>query len=146
MQRREAAHRQPHDMRLLLADMIQHAEDIVGGAGLRIGRDLLRHIGRREAARIEGNCAIALAEMSELRLEAPDVAGELVDEDHRTAAAGLLEIQAHAVVRRCIGHQAGPWLLPCTSFARGSTMMNSVNLPGSVATSIVPPCCLTMMS
>jgi hypothetical protein len=29
---------------------------------------------------------------------------------------------------------------------RGSVMMNSVNVPGSVSTSIAPPCCLTMMS
>src|SRR5262249_862101 len=30
--------------------------------------------------------------------------------------------------------------------ARGSTTRNSVNAPGSVSTSIVPPCCLTIMS
>ncbi|MHC2404954.1 hypothetical protein ACVMGC_009498 [Bradyrhizobium barranii subsp. barranii] len=29
---------------------------------------------------------------------------------------------------------------------RGSVMMNSVNTPGSVFTSIVPPCCFTTMS
>src|SRR6186997_2141174 len=29
---------------------------------------------------------------------------------------------------------------------RGSTIVNSVNCPASVATSIVPPCCFTMMS
>ncbi len=29
---------------------------------------------------------------------------------------------------------------------RGSVMMNSVNTPGFVSTSILPPCCLTMMS
>jgi hypothetical protein len=29
---------------------------------------------------------------------------------------------------------------------RGSVMMNSVNSPGSVSTSIRPPCCLTTMS
>jgi hypothetical protein len=30
--------------------------------------------------------------------------------------------------------------------ARGSTILNSVNTPGSVSTSIDPPCCLTMIS
>ena len=30
--------------------------------------------------------------------------------------------------------------------ARGRVILNSVNWPGSVSTSIVPPCCLTMMS
>src|SRR5258708_1628021 len=29
---------------------------------------------------------------------------------------------------------------------RGKTIVNSVNCPGSVSTSIVPPCCFTMMS
>jgi hypothetical protein len=30
--------------------------------------------------------------------------------------------------------------------ARGRTILNSVNSPGCVSTSIDPPCCLTMMS
>ena len=30
--------------------------------------------------------------------------------------------------------------------ARGRTILNSVNSPGCVSTSIEPPCCLTMMS
>ena len=34
MQRRETAHGKSDDMRLLLADVIQYREDIVGGAGL----------------------------------------------------------------------------------------------------------------
>ena len=29
---------------------------------------------------------------------------------------------------------------------RGNVIINSVKLPGSVSTSILPPCCLTMMS
>jgi len=38
--------------------------------------------------------------------------------------------------------------LPSTAlpFSRGRVMTNSVNTPGSVSTSILPPCCLTMMS
>ena len=44
MQRGEAAHRQAHDMRLLFADRIEHGEDVIGGAGLRIGRHMLGHI------------------------------------------------------------------------------------------------------
>src|ERR1700759_4950064 len=133
-------------MRLLLASHIEDGEDVVGRAGLRIGGNIFRHVGRREATRVEGNRAIALAEMPQLRFKTPDVAGELMDKDHGPTAAGLLEIQAHAVVCRRVGHQAGPLLLPWPLFARGSTTMNSVKLPGSVATSMVPPCCLTMMS
>src|SRR3982075_4148991 len=29
---------------------------------------------------------------------------------------------------------------------RGNTILNSVNIPGSVSTSMLPPCCFTMMS
>ena len=38
--------------------------------------------------------------------------------------------------------------LPAEPFrlARGNTIRNSVNTPGSVSTSMLPPCCLTMMS
>src|SRR5581483_2850590 len=34
----------------------------------------------------------------------------------------------------------------CVSSSRGNVMMNSVKAPGSVSTSIVPPCCFTTMS
>jgi hypothetical protein len=34
----------------------------------------------------------------------------------------------------------------CPNAARGRTILNSVNSPGCVSTSIDPPCCLTMMS
>src|SRR5690606_17194895 len=36
-----------------------------------------------------------------------------------------------------------PW---AGAAARGSTIRNSVYSPGSVSTSMVPPCCLTMIS
>src|SRR5262245_49984025 len=45
-------------------------------------------------------------------------------------------------------HRAGhglPAALP-DWLGRGSTRRNSVNAPGSVSTSMVPPCCFTMMS
>src|SRR5665811_537866 len=34
----------------------------------------------------------------------------------------------------------------CAAAARGSVIMNSVNAPGIVSTSILPPCCFTTMS
>src|SRR5262249_45161376 len=34
----------------------------------------------------------------------------------------------------------------CYGMTRGNVIMNSVNEPGSVTTSIVPPCCFTTMS
>ena len=36
--------------------------------------------------------------------------------------------------------------LAMVAAARGRTILNSVNSPGCVSTSIDPPCCLTMMS
>jgi len=104
MQRREAAHRQSDDMRLPLADVIEHGEDIVGGAGLRIGGDMLRHVGRWEAARVERDGAIALAKMAHLRLVAAQIAGKFVNQDHGTARSCFLEIQAHPVIRRGVRH------------------------------------------
>src|SRR5262249_4580261 len=108
MQRGKAAHRQSDDVRLLFTEAVEHGEDIVGGASLGIRRDVLGYIGRREAARIESDRAIALAEVPQLRFEASDVAGELMHEDHRTAIAGLLEIQAYTIVRHRIGHRSPP--------------------------------------
>src|SRR5262249_28675171 len=42
--------------------------------------------------------------------------------------------------------QCSPPVFFCAGNVRGSVMTNSVNEPGSVATSIVPPCCFTTMS
>src|SRR5581483_7143428 len=45
-----------------------------------------------------------------------------------------------------VSAQCVPPVLPCAARVRGSVMMNSVNAPGSVFTSILPPCCFTTMS
>src|SRR5262249_57287168 len=39
-----------------------------------------------------------------------------------------------------------PPIFACAAPLRGSVIMNSVHEPGSVATSILPPCCFTTMS
>src|SRR5579872_6642835 len=98
MQGGEPAHREPDNMRLRRADMIEHRENVVGRACLRIGGNLLRHIRRRKAARVEGKRTIALAEMPQLRLVAAQVAREFMNEDHGTARSGFLEIEPHTVV------------------------------------------------
>src|SRR6185312_3220777 len=98
MQRGEAAHRQAHDMRALDAQMVEHRRDVIGGARLRIGAGTLRHLGGRVAAGVEGDAAIALAEMTELRLPAPEIAGELMNKDDRRPCAGLLVVEADSVV------------------------------------------------
>src|SRR5258707_15228136 len=99
MQRREAAHGKSDDMRLPLAGVIEHGEGIVGGAGLRIGEDMLRHVRRGEAARIEGYGTVTLAEMPHLLLVAAQIAGKFMNQDHGTARSCFLEIQAHPFIR-----------------------------------------------
>jgi hypothetical protein len=38
------------------------------------------------------------------------------------------------------------WRVDYLWFVRGNTILNSVKSPGSVSTSMLPPCCFTMMS
>src|SRR5580692_7947480 len=45
-----------------------------------------------------------------------------------------------------IGPRFFSWDFSWTLLVLGRTILNSVNCPGSVSTSMVPPCCLTMMS
>src|SRR5260221_221882 len=45
-----------------------------------------------------------------------------------------------------VNAQLVPPACACAAAVRGSVIMNSVNDPGSVATSILPPCCFTTMS
>src|SRR2546430_912975 len=42
--------------------------------------------------------------------------------------------------------QLAPPVLALAAAARGNVIINSVNAPGSVTTSILPPCCFTTMS
>ena len=63
---------------------------VVGGAVLGILRRVLRHLGGREAAGVEGDAAVLPAEAANLRLPAAMIAGELVHEHDRRAGAGLL--------------------------------------------------------
>ena len=93
-------------MRFLLADMIEHREDIVRGARLRIRGDVLRYVGRRKATRVEGNGVIMLSEMPYLPLEAAEITGEFVSLNQRMARSGFLEIEAHPVACRRVRHIA----------------------------------------
>src|SRR3954451_17544299 len=45
-----------------------------------------------------------------------------------------------------IGTQFEPPAIFCNFVVRGNVITNSVKTPGSVSTSILPPCCFTMMS
>src|SRR6478672_8252789 len=116
MQRREAAHRKSDDMRLPFAGVIELVENIVVSAGLRIGEDMLRHVGRWEAARIEGYGTVTHAEVAHLQLVAAQIAGKFMNQDHRTARSCFLEIKADAVIRRGIRHVGLP--KPAWSFVQ----------------------------
>ncbi len=85
MQRGKTANRQADDMRLGDRERIQHGADVVAGAILRIALGILRHIGWRVAAGVVGDTAIAPCKIADLRLEAAEVIGKLVDEDNRGA-------------------------------------------------------------
>src|SRR5271166_7192102 len=114
MQRCEPAHGKADDMGAPQLQMIQHGGDVVGRAVLRILPHILRHIRRRIAAGVVRDCAVALAEMAQLRLPAPEVAGEFVHEDDRRPGACILVIELHPVIGSGVRH-ASPQTLPHTS-------------------------------
>ena len=92
-------------MRLGDRQTVEHGTDVVAGALLRIAGTILGHVRWRVAARIERDAAIAPREVTDLRLEAPVIVGELVDKDDRRARPGLLIIQAHTVIGGDMGHR-----------------------------------------
>ncbi len=85
---------------------IEHAADVVARARLRVALDILGHVGGRIAARVVGDAAVAAREVAQLRLPAAVVAGELVHEHDRRAAAGLLVVELDAVVGGKLRHVA----------------------------------------
>src|SRR5258705_11903346 len=77
--------------------MIEDAANIRDCVSLGVGIRILRYIRRRIASSVERDRAIATTEKTDLRLPADRLAGELVNEDHRDAVAGLLVGQRHTV-------------------------------------------------
>ena len=105
MKRGEAAHRQADDMSLVDLQRIEHRADVVARAILRIFFLIFRDIGGRIAARVEGDAAVVLREVTDLLLPGAKVAGKFMDEDDRNAFAGLLVIELHSVVCRQMWHE-----------------------------------------
>ena len=68
----------------------------------------MRHGGRRIAAGVEGDAAVAPGEEPHLRLPGPQVAGIFVDEDQGRAGAGFLVIELDPVIRHNHRHVAFP--------------------------------------
>ena len=100
----EAAHAQAHDMGALDAEMVEDGDGVCHRVVLAVSVRVLRHVGRRIAAGVIGDAAVAPREMAELRLPAHVVAREFVDEEHRMARPGLFVIEPGSVRRRRIGH------------------------------------------
>src|SRR5260370_7817666 len=86
------------------AQMVETRRDVVGGARLRVGGRALRHVRGRIPPRVEGDAAVALAEMPQLRLPAAGIAGEFMDEDHRNPCPRLLVMEANSVIRSGLRH------------------------------------------
>ena len=97
MNRRVAAHRAADDVRFSDFQMAHDRRNVVGGDRLRILRYRFRHVGRRIAARIEGDAAIAPAEVTDLRFPGMQIVGEFVHEDNRRAATGFFVIELDSV-------------------------------------------------
>ena len=92
-------------LRQRIGQRIEHPPDVVAGARLRVFLASVGHVGRRIAARVEGDAAIAPREEPQLGLVAAVVAGKFVHEDDRVAGAGLLVIKADAVIGGDVGHR-----------------------------------------
>ncbi len=105
MQGRKTTHRQAHHVGPIDPQVVEHGDGVVARVDLRIARAVFRHIGRRKTARVVGDAAEIAREKAHLRLPAAMIAGELVDEDERRAAAGFLVMEPGAVLGTRVGHQ-----------------------------------------
>src|SRR5260370_41635707 len=86
------------------AQMVETRRDVGGGARLRVGGRARRQVRGRIPPRVEGDAAVALAEMPQLRLPAAGIAGEFMDEDHRNPCPRLLVMEANSVIRSGLRH------------------------------------------
>ena len=105
MQRREPAHREADDMRLLDPHGVQDSCNIVCGSCLGVGGRVGRDVAGRIAAGIISHRPVAPPEMAELQIPAPAVTGEFMDKDQRCAGSGFLILQA--------GHRHRWWQMAC---------------------------------
>src|ERR671934_3140572 len=93
----EAARRHPDDVGFFDPKVVEDCDRVVTRRLLRVDARIGRDVGRREAARVEGDAAVAPAEFSDLRLPPSMIVCELVDKEDRRSGARLLEVKADAV-------------------------------------------------
>jgi len=104
VQRREAAHRQPNDVRFANSEMIENRSDVIGSAVLRIRIWVFGYIGGRITPRVERNAAVAPAEMAHLRLPTAMIPGKFMHEDQRRSGTRFLVVEAHSVFGLSVRH------------------------------------------
>src|SRR4029079_18537032 len=105
MKRAEAARRQADNMSLVDLQSIEHRANVIARALLRIFFLVFRDVGGRIAARVEGDAAIVLREMTDLLLPRAAIAGKFVHKDNRNPFAGFFVIELHSVVGRQMWHE-----------------------------------------
>src|SRR3954452_15771640 len=105
MQNGEAAHGQAYQMSPGQAGAVHDVENVIRRARLRVGRYVLGDFRRWKSARSEGQTLVTPREEAHLRLPAPVVAAELMDEDDWRAGSSRLIMQLHAIgcCRNCHG-------------------------------------------
>ena len=84
-------------MRLVDAEMAHQAGHVLDRLLLGVGVEGHRRLGRREAAGVVDDAAVARCEVGDLSDEAPAVVGELVGEDDGVPLTGLLVVERNAV-------------------------------------------------
>ena len=76
--------------------MLQHRRNVIGRVILPIRSVILGNIGRRIAARVEGDASILAREPSHLGFPFAMVGAELMHENDRMTGPGLLEVQFYS--------------------------------------------------
>src|ERR1700730_11005659 len=88
-------------------EMVKHAADIFDRLRLGIHGRILWYIGRRIAAGIERNRAVAAAEETDLRPPTRDFTRKLMDEDHGHPASDLFVVEIDTIYQR-VCHRLNP--------------------------------------
>src|SRR5437868_13014281 len=109
MQCRKPAHRNADDVGFADRKRVEDRSDIVARPVLRIAPRVLRHIGWRVAAGVEGDGAISPPEIPHLPLVTAVVVREFVDKYDRGTTARLLVVEADSVVGCQVRHRDSPF-------------------------------------
>lgn len=104
VQHGKTAHGQADHMGAVHPCTVHDRQNVGGRGALRIGSHLRGHVRGRVTPRRVGDAAMAARKVPHLRLPAAVVTPKLMHEHDGRAAAGLLEVQLHAVGGGGKGH------------------------------------------